>query len=352
MEELEGLVHHKGTCFFVHGRCGLPEELAIERAGEDLLSRSVQLRAVVGEIASFLCHGGGGGGVDIGKGNLVPGGALLDGLAIELQVSIVAIGSWNTLYVLVGNGREHDDPRSAPAVVGPGFELGEESVEARAEGGKAGLTRKGLVVAEGCNDYIGAVVGEMLVKVAEVGRPRLEVDLVSRPGKVPDAELVIGKALVKECFEIAVVTGIVEEAAADEGDLVLRLKFQGQGGGDRFCLRSAGRGLEIDVVPGQLRGFLRTSPGSLFLAFLSCERLQAEGKERKEEDESHGGWNRGRKLPKLYARWRGDFAEIPFSPRTGRSRPESCRSSFVCFRSCSSQGCCCLWSCRLVRRSG
>ena len=165
-----------------------------------------------------LIVAGGGGGVDIGKGNLVAGGGLLDGLTIELQVFIVAIGSRNTLDVLVGNGREHDDPRSAPAVVGPGFELGEESVEARAEGGKAGLTRKGLVVAEGCNDYIGAVVGEMLVKVAEVGRPRLEVDLVSRPGKVPDAELVIGKALVKECFEIAVVTGIVEEAAADEGD--------------------------------------------------------------------------------------------------------------------------------------
>ena len=76
------------------------------------------------------------------------------------------------------------------------------------------------------------------------------------------------------------------------------------------------------------------------------------GKESKEEDEFHGRRDRSRKLPKLYARWRGDFAEIPFSPRTGRSRPESCRSSFVCFRSCSSQGCCCLWSCRLVRRSG
>ena len=59
-------------------------------------------------------------------------------------------------------------------------------------------------------------------------------------------------AKVAGCVEVAVAAFVVELQVADEGDAGPLRDLERQGGGDRLGLAGTGRGLEVDVVVGEL----------------------------------------------------------------------------------------------------
>ena len=88
----------------------------------------------------------------------------------------------------------------------------------------------------------------MLVEIAEVVRPGLEIHFVCRPGEIPDAELMPGVALVQQGFKKPVVASVIENATSNQRDVITLFKIEREGGWHRLSLLRPGGGLQIDVI--------------------------------------------------------------------------------------------------------
>src|SRR5207248_2767817 len=101
---------------------------------------------------------------------------------------------------------------------------------------QAGRALEGLVHAVAQEDDVGLDVGQVLVDVAEVERPWLEVDLIGRVAEVAERQAEVGPAHLKESFDVAELAGALGESVAEEDDAVALLEGElrcgGLGGGD------------------------------------------------------------------------------------------------------------------------
>ena len=86
------------------------------------------------------------------------------------------------------------------------------------------LAGKRLVESERREDDVRLLVLQVLLGVGEVGRPRLEVDRVGRPGQVADDQLMPGIALLQEGLEVAELLRAFQQRVADQRDPVSRLR--------------------------------------------------------------------------------------------------------------------------------
>ena len=85
------------------------------------------------------------------------------------------------MRLLSGGGAHEDDFRLGGAVVAMGLQLDEEGFEKRFELGEAFFAFEALVEAEGGEDDVGFVLGEVLVEVAKAIGAGAEGDFVGGP---------------------------------------------------------------------------------------------------------------------------------------------------------------------------
>jgi hypothetical protein len=200
---------------------------------------------------------------NIGEGDLMFFGNFSQSMGVDDEVGGVHEPGFDLIGVFAGHRRKEDDAGGIFAVVGLGLQVGEEFVEALLEGGEAFGAGEGFVVAVGGDDEIGFDEGEVLVEVGEVVGPGHEVHFVGGPGEVADDEFVVRVVLVEEGLEMTVAALGIEEEVADEGNAGPFFKGERQGGGDRLGGFGPWRGLEVEVVLGELRVLIRSCLGAL-----------------------------------------------------------------------------------------
>ena len=136
--------------------------------------------------------------------------------------------------------------------------MGEKFVEAFLKGGEAFGAGERFVVAVGGDDEVGFDEGEVLVEVGEVVGTRHEVHFVGRPGEVANDEFVVRVVLVQQGLEMTVAALGIEKEIANEGNAGAGLELERQGGDDRLGRLGPRRGLEVEVVFGELRVLVRS----------------------------------------------------------------------------------------------
>ena len=229
------------------------EELLAGRLCKYVVSNGVQGASIDGQALGGAAEGGGGFTEDVGEGKLVLPRGVSKRPGIEGEVGIVEFAGADGGNVLVRSGREKNDVRGSLAVVCAGLEVGQEGVETLAEVRQALRSGEGLVGAERSDDDVGLEIQEVLIEVPKVVGARLEVDFIGRPGEVADPELVLGKALVEQGFEVAEAPLGIEEEIANECNPGPGGEIERQAGPDRGGLGRARRGLEVDIVIRQAR---------------------------------------------------------------------------------------------------
>ena len=154
----------------------------------------------------------------------------------------------DALDVFIGDGRDQHDARGRFSVEGFCLQIGHVLREFFPEVFDTCLAGEGFVEAVGGEDDVGLRQGEVLLGVGEIGRPGLHLDGIGRPGQISHLQLVVGKMLVQEGFEIGEILGAVEEGVADEGDAGAFGDVERQAGFDGGrSLRPGGR-LLVDGV--------------------------------------------------------------------------------------------------------
>ena len=251
---LGALLVHLGADLLVHGTGGLAEDGLELDGGEGGVTGGVDVDAVEGERGLGRGVELLGGGEEVDELDAVGLGDAGHGGRVEREVLIVVGGELGVevggLQVLVGDRGEEDDARLALAVIGregllePAVEVGLEGVEARRAG-------EGLIEAPVGEDHVGVevragVVGDLgladhggqgarlhveeVVEASDfVGAVGLHADFVAGEAEVTDHDIVVRERLVDQGLEVAVMLLPVGEAAADEGDVVTRLKGEGLG---------------------------------------------------------------------------------------------------------------------------
>ena len=167
-----------------------------------------------------------------------------------------------------GGGAHEDDFRLRGAVVAMALQLDQEGPQQRLELGEAFFAFEALVEAEGGEDDVRLVLGEVLVEVAKAIRPRAEGHFIGGPAEVAEDELLPGKALVHERLELPIVAHAIEERIPDEGDAGAGFQLQRQLGEGREGQKESEKKVlhEKDRGLSRVNGANRTSKPLLSIA--------------------------------------------------------------------------------------
>jgi hypothetical protein len=162
-----------------------------------------------------------------------------------------------------------------------GLQLDEEGFEKRLELGEALFAVEALVEAEGGEDDVGLVLGEVLVEVAKAIGARAEGHFVGGPAEVAEDELLVGKALMHEGLELAVVAHAIEKRIADEGDACAGFQLQRELGESRNGKQEAEEEALHEMGASQTggEGFMFQVPGFKMERALELGRIADTGVE-------------------------------------------------------------------------
>ena len=89
---------------------------------------------------------------------------------------------------------------------------------------------KGFIKSEGGKNDICLMIKKVLIEGAEIIGSRHQINLICRPCKVADYELLFCKALVEHGFEVAEQSGSIQKSVADIGYMFPFCDIQRQDG--------------------------------------------------------------------------------------------------------------------------
>lgn len=232
MEEFAILVGDRRTQQVADRRRVDAECAAKQRLGKRPIAVLGQMNSIDCQIGAGAAHGLMGVVKHVDKADLLLFRNLPHDIDVQLNAIVVHVGGGDVFDIFVGDRRNQYNSRSAAAVERFRLQTRQVIAQFAAEGHKPLFTGKRFVESKGGENDIRPLVRQMLFGIGEVGRTRLQCNLVGRPGQMPDDQLVSRELLMQHRLEIAELGRSFERGIPDQRNPIALAQLQRQNGGD------------------------------------------------------------------------------------------------------------------------
>ena len=147
-------------------------------------------------------------------------------VARQLAIARVDVDVHQVRELLVRDRRDQREARSRRAVVAGLLLRLDVGLEVLLELRQPGFPVERFVQPEERQDDVGFLLGELLRRVDEVERTRLQRERVAAPAEVPDGELQVRMTRHQLRLEVVEVLHPLGERVADQHDAIVRLQLE------------------------------------------------------------------------------------------------------------------------------